>query len=318
MAKSDISPSMCLSFLLLLMSDWGICREHTEHGGHLPRSNDDHYTEGIHNADFDHEAVIGRKNLEEEFDQLPPEEAKERLGKLVDKMDQDKDGFVTKEELILWIVNSFRTLDEEDAESKFLEHDSNEDKYVSWEEYIRGSYNYAPKEIEDLKKEPNEDNEHILESLQIDEIKFAAADQDKNNLLDENEYAAFLHPYDYKHMTDAEVAVTLLSLDKDKNGELSFQEFLGDEETSKESEIVEKDNFAELDKNKDGVLDNEELKAWVSPDNEEAAQREAEHLISESDVDKDGKVTKDEIVAQHELWVGSQATDYGEHLHEEL
>lgn len=47
---------------------------------------------------------------------------------------------------------------------------------------------------------------------------------------------------------------------------------------------------------------------------ERTAESEAEHLFMESDSDKDEKLTKDEIIKQHELWVGSQATDYGRHL----
>lgn len=50
----------------------------------------------------------GSYKLEEEFDDLPPEEAKRRLGLLVKKMDKDQDMYVTKEELTDWILMSFR------------------------------------------------------------------------------------------------------------------------------------------------------------------------------------------------------------------
>lgn len=50
------------------------------------------------------------------------------------------------------------------------------------------------------------------------------------------------------------------------------------------------------------------------PDNNEAAVEEAEHLIERSDSDKDGKLSIEEIVNNHEDFVGSQATNYGEFL----
>ena len=37
------------------------------------------------------------------FDQLPPHIAKKLLGRVVDRIDEDKDGFVTRTELLNWI-----------------------------------------------------------------------------------------------------------------------------------------------------------------------------------------------------------------------
>ena len=43
-------------------------------------------------------------------------------------------------------------------------------------------------------------------------------------------------------------------------------------------------------------------------------QVETKHLISEADNDDDGVLTKEEIVEKHDLFVGSQATDFGDIL----
>ena len=43
----------------------------------------------------------------------------------------------------------------------------------------------------------------------------------------------------------------------------------------------------------------------------ETAEDEAEHLLEETDQDGDGKLSREEILEQFELWVGSAATDYG-------
>lgn len=37
--------------------------------------------------------------------------------------------------------------------------------------------------------------------------------------------------------------------------------------------------------------------------------------MENSDTNKDGVLSIDEIVDHHEIFVGSEATDYGEHLH---
>lgn len=51
-----------------------------EHKGRGQRdlSDENHFTEGEHNMEYDHEAFLGKEEAER-FDQLTPAEAKERL-----------------------------------------------------------------------------------------------------------------------------------------------------------------------------------------------------------------------------------------------
>lgn len=50
-----------------------------------------------------HEAFLGQEDSKT-FDQLSPDdESKERLGKTDDRIDSDGDGFVTTEELKVWV-----------------------------------------------------------------------------------------------------------------------------------------------------------------------------------------------------------------------
>jgi len=80
--------------------------------------------------------------------------------------------------------------------------------------------------------------------------------------------------------------------------------------------VSEKERFdSDLDKNKDGSLDDAEIISWVIPDNNEIATDEVNHLFAGADEDVDGVLSMDEILKNHELFVGSEATDYGEHLH---
>ena len=68
------------------------------------------------------------------------------------------------------------------------------------------------------------------------------------------------------------------------------------------------------DKNADGKLDMAEMKAWITPAGFDHAEAEAHHLIHMSDDNKDNKLTVAEILNHYDVFVGSQATDYGEQL----
>lgn len=39
------------------------------------------------------------------------------------------------------------------------------------------------------------------------------------------------------------------------------------------------------------------------------------HLFAAADTDEDGLLSHAEVLDQHELFVGSEVTDYGDHLH---
>ncbi|KAL3266409.1 hypothetical protein HHI36_010585 [Cryptolaemus montrouzieri] len=64
-------------------------------------SNKEHFDNDVHNAEYDHEAFLGEDA--KTFDQLSPEESKRRLGLIVEKIDNNKDGFISREELKDWI-----------------------------------------------------------------------------------------------------------------------------------------------------------------------------------------------------------------------
>ena len=74
----------------------------------------------------------------------------------------------------------------------------------------------------------------------------------------------------------------------------------------------------EYDKDRNGFLEGQEILTWMVPDNLEAANDEAQHLMAVADADHDEKLSADEIVDNHETFVGSEATDFGEALHDEL
>ena len=111
---------------------------------------DSHYDDdGEHNVEYDHEAILGSRDLNKQYANLSPQEAKIRLDGIIKKIDTDADGSVTKEELSAWIIKSFKKLDEEDAQYKLTEQDHDEDGNVSWKEYLKAVYGFTPQEVKE-------------------------------------------------------------------------------------------------------------------------------------------------------------------------
>lgn len=98
-----------------------------------------------------------------------------------------------------------------------------------------------------------------------------AADVNGDGILDAEEWTAFSNPEEHPAMLPLILEQTLRDKDTDKDGALSFQEFIGDRAQNQDKDWlhVEKEKFDhELDKNKDGKLEGNEILSWVVPSNE--------------------------------------------------
>lgn len=294
---------------------------HGQHKRHAPIHDREHYKDGEHDPDYDHEAVLGHSEDVDEFHHLAAEESRHRLGTIVDQMDENNDDYIDIDELVAWIQHSFLTLDKEEAHNTLNDTDVNNDGKVTWAEYINYTFGYSLPEIANLSKDTSEDSKAFVKMIHDDEQKFKLADQNKDGIMQEKEYAAFIHPTDYPHMHSYEISKTIEDLDKNKDNHIDITEYIGDSKGDKEKELADQENFKQYDKNSDGKLDASEIKDWVIPDNTVAAQEEAQHLLLETDEDKDERLTKDEIVDHYELWVGSSVAvgtkleDQDEHEH---
>lgn len=294
-------------------------------------SEEEHFKEEEqHNTEYDHEAFLGKDK--KKFDELSPEESKEWLGKIVDRIDKDHNGKVTQKELEGWIRFTskryiYEDVDRQWEQLKNLEqsHLSLDEVYIqkkkadpnepiSWELYKNLTYGYITKD----------DEFEYKDMLTRDKLRWERSDLNKDNKITKEEYTAFLHPEEYDHMKDVVVDETLQDIDKDGDGAVSLEEYLGDlypesekEKDAEEPEWVktEREHFHEFrDKNKDGKMDRDEVKDWIIPPDYDHVEAEARHLVREADSDGDGELTKEEIVEKHDVFVGSQATDFGEAL----
>ncbi|XP_037939096.1 calumenin-B [Teleopsis dalmanni] len=279
-----------------------------------------HFDGDTHNTQYDHEAFLGEDEAKE-FDQLPPEESKRRLGVIVDRIDDNKDGLVDLSELKRWIEYTKRRYIDEDVARIWKQHNPNNNDTIDWESYRKNVYGF----MEGMTKEELEHEENGISyqgMLKKDRRRWGVADQNLDDALTKEEFTAFLHPEEHKTMQDIVLMETLEDIDKNKDGKVSVDEYIGDlyrasepSEVEPEWVVSERESFSKFrDLDGDGFLNREEVRAWVVPKDFDHAESESKHLIFEADQDGDEKLTKDEILDKYDIFVGSQATDFGEAL----
>ncbi len=66
--------------------------------------------------------------------------------------------------------------------------------------------------------------------ISLDKEKFERADSNQDGGLSQEEFNAFLHPYNFEDMRDLELKEVLIDYDKNKDGTINLEEFLGDGE----------------------------------------------------------------------------------------
>jgi Ca2+-binding EF-hand superfamily protein len=265
--------------------------------------------------EYDHYAMTGKDEYKT-FDDLSPEEAREKLSILVDKMDKDKDGQVTEKELTTWIHYVQTKYIYEDTDRQWEENDKNRDGKITWQEYKENTYGFLS--AEEMNKE--EDDGFSYASMEVrDKRRWDVADKENKGYLTKDDLTAFLHPEEHEHMKSIVIMETIEDIDKDGDGKISVEEYIGDmwleEEDGEEPEWVseERKSFHEhRDRDGTGYLEDEEVRDWILPDEYDHAEGEAKHLIESADDDGDGKLSKDEILEHQETFVGSQATDWGD------
>jgi len=270
---------------------------------------------------FDRDVVItGDLEDDEEWDpwDLEDEELQARLRKLVARMDHNRDGFVDTEELTSWSLVSIFNINGIDGREDFdlvaADHDKIDWNFVVMEEHTHEFHQGESFDANDISyREYNK-------MYNRDRARFDAADIDKDEKLTEGEFVLFKNPLKDENVKQVVIDEALKSVDTNGDGKIDLQEYLNDwhvppNTVDEDFNDLETDRFKdEYDRNNDGFLTGDELLFWLSPDNTEIAIDEAEHLIDMCDEDEDDRLTPDEIVENHDLWVDSDATEYGAQL----
>lgn len=291
--------------------------------GSSNRPDDGHYENGEHNADYNTKMFLGGEEEAEDFLELSPEEQQKRLKSIIRKIDVDADGFLTVDELSAWIQTSFRHYILEDTKEQFAEVDLDKDGRVTWAEYNLHMYERIIDYSEDTALEDDEEESFRLIHLK-DKKRFERADQDHDSALDLQEFTDFEHPEETDHMLEFVIEGALEEHDKDGDGFVSLEEYLGeysqDPEATEDPQwlIIERDRFEnDYDKDGDGRLSPPELLSWIVPNNLGVSQEEANHLMESMDGDGDGRLSEAEILQNRDIFLTSEATDYGRQLQDE-
>ncbi|XP_014282379.1 calumenin isoform X1 [Halyomorpha halys] len=277
-----------------------------------------HYKQGVHNPEYDHEAFLGEEA--KSFNQLSPQESQKRLRLIVKKIDSDKDGFITHIELKDWIRYTQQKYMRDNVDRTWKMHNPENKENITWKDYSEQVYGFMkdmdPKEL--LKDQEGMTYKTLYER---DRRRWINADTNGDDLLAKDEFLAFLHPEEIPKMKDLVVLEALEDIDKDKDGKISLAEYIGDMYTSENNEDKpqwvedEIEHFTkQRDKDGDGFLDENEVKDWIVPQGFDHADAEARHLIFEADQNQDQQLTEEEIIEKYDVFVGSQATDFGEVL----
>ncbi|XP_014749008.1 PREDICTED: reticulocalbin-1-like [Sturnus vulgaris] len=176
-------------------------------GGPQPPESHQHDAQGLF---WDHAAIWGEKEAQEQ-QELPPEESKRRLRLLVDLMDSDGSGGVSRAELRAWILRRHRGARQEELSRERGRLDRDGDGAVTWAEFKDRTFG----DDEDFQGSPDPDSHRQL--LLRSRRRFEAADEDKDGRLLEPELDAFLHPEDFPQLQELVV----------QDGDLSPEEILG-------------------------------------------------------------------------------------------
>ncbi|CAF1050204.1 unnamed protein product [Adineta steineri] len=290
----------------------------------LPLSQQEHFADTNkdekveHNAEYDHEAFLGAEEAKK-FDKLSVEESKKRLGTLFDRIDKDHNSTITKQELKDWIKSVQTRYITGDVERQWLQMNNDSNQEISWDEYDKVTY-YA---LYDNIPEVKQVTDQYLRLQKKDRRRFLKADEDGNGSLNKREFIDFIHPEQSFRMKDLVITETIEDIDKNNDGFISLEEFITDMWDSNENNHttepdwvdVERKNFRNYrDLDHDGKMSRKEVELWLMPTDYDNIQAETEHLFHEADKNQDDQLTKEEILDKHDVFVGSQATDWGAEL----
>lgn len=85
----------------------------------------------------------------------------------------------------------------------------------------------ADNEASELDKEEEAGGYSFKSVLDRDKRRWSAADIDGDGAMTRDEFSAFLHPNENEHMKDIVVLEAVEDIDKDKDGKISLEEYIG-------------------------------------------------------------------------------------------
>ncbi|TPP61377.1 Calumenin [Fasciola gigantica] len=188
--------STLASVLFIYLTGSAFCKPHTEAAS---REATEHFADDPerHDVQFDHNAFLGTETAQQ-FSKLTPEQSREKLKEIVNKIDQDADGKVTEKEMKEWISYVALSSAQQVTEKHWSEVNPKGLTLLSWEEYSENSYGPHEERMRDTKGV-----EEYTRALRHDKRRWKAADRNQDGNLSREEFHDFLNPEDKVHMREA-------------------------------------------------------------------------------------------------------------------
>ncbi|GFW08986.1 calumenin-B [Trichonephila clavipes] len=264
----------------------------------------------------------------EEYKQLNSEEVKQLLLKVVDEnIDKDHNALITADELKEWLQVLQEKVIQDNVDRQWAYyHPQTEEvlswegyypeqkQVVSWERYLNYTYpDDALKEGEPSTPEMKE----VKDMIRRAERRWKNADVDGDNSLSKEEFRDFIHPEESQRAGGVAVIEAMEDMDVDKNKEVSLEEYMahlkkvsGEEKEDPNWDAAQQGHFTNfLDKNKDGSLNEAEMREWVVP-TYDRSEAEAWRLISIADQDQDSMLSRKDIEDYHEYFLTLLPPEY--------
>ena len=127
--------------------------------------------------------------------------------------------------------------------------------------------------------------------------EFQQFDLDKNGVLDANEVQLVIYNATKTKPSIAEVNYVISQVDRNKDQQLQFPEFLEMVRHVRSVDQEAREQFDFFDKNGDGEIEYKELKNGLKQLNQRLKKSSIKKMISDADVNGDGKVNFEEFKA---------------------
>lgn len=169
----------------------------------------------------------------------------------------------------------------------------------------------------------NSDDPHLQAMKQMvrrADARWKLADENGDTLLTKQEFKFLLHPDEgHEGLKELFIKEATEDMDLNKDNKICLDEFMkhllvlaSDKEKTDQNWLSsQQENFGRfLDKNKDGILDEEEIKDWLVPSKSARYASEAKRLLDIGDINEDHKLSNAELMEHYEHFLGLFPPDY--------
>lgn len=175
-----------------------------------------------------------------------------------------------------------------------------------------------------IDKEDEKDSDPQYKSLKLmvlrADARWKLADENGDTLLTKDEFKFLLHPDEgNEELQNLFVREATEDMDINKDGKICLDEFMkhlqvlaSDQERNDKTWLLsQQENFGRfLDKDKDGVLNSDEIRDWLVPAKIKKFEVEAKRLFDIGDANEDHKLSNAEILENYEQYISLLPPEY--------